>query len=335
MNTKYLEAIQPLIIAYGYRRNSNQTIFLGYGKRITVEGCNEVLNKMLPLCDGIHRLGDILRNLGDEYDINSLIELVKILIRHEIFIDSSDLYWIFHSRSMNPTLYGKVLSESEVAEILRQKNYKTYRSRRPLYIPSFSDIDSGFLEFLRQRKSTSKFFCKDISFANLGGLMRAAYGVTRREKLGPYTILHRTVPSAGALYPLELYLVNLITIKPLQKGLYYFNKESEYLVPLKIGDFSNRLKEMLIEANETIDTASLLLIVTARFSRSCKKYSNRGYRHILLEAGHLAQNVYLYCIDQGLETVELSGFFDESLCDLLEISGSVEAPITVLAIGSK
>jgi SagB-type dehydrogenase family enzyme len=335
MERKSLEMIQPLVIAYGYTRNSDQITFLSYEREITIEGCNELLNKLLPLCNGVNRFEDILKKLEDEYEIESLMEVIKILLENEILIDSRDFYWVFHKRSMNPPLYFRNLSENEIADILRRRNYKFYRSKGRISLSSSQEIDSILLEFMKPRQSIWKYPSKNISFAQLSGLLKAAYGVVRRENLGFYTISHRTIPSAGALYPLELYVITLIDIDGLEKGLYYFQKEKEYLVPLKSGDFQEQLKELLLEANETIETASLFLIVTACFARGCEKYPNRGYRNILLEAGHLAQNVYLYCIDQNLGTVEFSGFLDEELGNFLEIDVRDEAPMTLLAVGSR
>lgn len=336
MERKNLAMTQPLVIAYGYSNDADQMTFIGYGKEITVEGCNEVLSKLLPLCNGVNRFEDILGKLKNEYARDSLSELIKTLLENEVLIDSRDFYWVFHRCSMNPTLYFRELSENNIAAILRRKNHKSYKKvRRRIFLPSSSEIESGFLEFIKARQSVYKYTAKNFSFTKLSGLVKAAYGVIRKEYLGSYTIPHRTVPSGGALYPLELYIITLVDIEKLKRGLYYFQKEKEYLVPLKIGNFREGLKELLFEVDEVIETASLFLIVTVRFFRGCEKYSNRGYRNILLEAGHLAQNVYLYCIDQNLDTVELSAFWDAKLAHFLEINIREEAPITVLAIGTR
>lgn len=336
---KDLKMIQPLVIVYGHPKNLNQMTFLGYDKEITVEGCSEVLNKLLPLCNGVNRLEDILKGLEDEYEIESLMEVIKILLENEILIDSREFYWIFHKRSMNPSLYFNDLSEKEVMELFKKRNYKIYPTRKRLALSPLSTINSGFLEFTMLRKSTRVYSSQNVSFDKLSGLLKAAYGITRIEFIESagilYKVPHRTIPSGGGLSPLEVYVLTLINIEPLRKGLYCFNKEKEYLTLVKKGDFRNKLKEMLFEVNEAINTASLFLVITANFFRECEKYSNRGYRHILLEAGHLAQNVYLYCIDQNLDTVELSAFWDEELAKFLEIDTRKEAPIILLAIGSR
>jgi SagB-type dehydrogenase family enzyme len=335
MEKKIFGRIQPLVIAYGYPKNSNQMTFLGYGEEIIIEGCNDLLNKLLPMCNGMDFLEDILEKLEGEYPIDSLVGLIKALLEYEILIDSQEFYWVLHKRSMNPSLYGEELSDEEVVKILERRNYKTYSNREEIPLSSFSDVNSGLLEFIRARRSIWQYSSRSISFTQVSGLLRTAYGVIRREDLGSYVLPHRTVPSGGGLYPLEVYVIILIENDRLSKGLYYFHKEKEYLVFLKSGDFREKLKELIWTANEAVETASLFLIITARFSRECEKYANRGYRHIWLEAGHVAQNVYLYCIDQNLGTVELSGFLDEKLCSFLGINPREEAPITILAVGSR
>lgn len=327
--------IQPLAITYGCIKGKKQMIFSGYGKEITIEGCNNVLNKLLPLCNGINRLDDIMGQLSEEYEKNSILELINVLLDNEIIINSREFYRIFHDRSMNPSLYGEELTEEKVINILKARNYKDYESSIEIPLSSVVEINSGLLEFVSSRESTWKYSSKNISFADLSGLLRVAYGIIKREDCGLYIIPHRTVPSGGALYPLEIYSLTLRDIGNLKKGLYYFQKENEFLVPIKNGDFRERLKDLLWVADETTKTATMVLFITAYLSRECKKYANRGYRHIFLEAGHLAQNVYLYCIDKNLATVELSGFRDRGVCDFLNIDHREEVPITVLLIGTR
>jgi len=335
MDKNDFDRLQPLVIAYGYEKDTNQTVFLGYDREITVAGCNNLLKELLPLCNGINQLVDILAKLGEEYEAVSLKEVIQTLLDNEILIDSRYLYWVFHKRSMNPPLYFRELSEGQITEILSRKNHKEYPERKEYSLASSEEIDSALLDFMKSRRSVWRYASQEISFLAFSGLLKAAYGIVRREDLGAYVVPHRTVPSGGALYPLEMYVVTLIDIGQVPKGLYHFQKDKEYLVLLKEGDFREKLKELVVEARETIDSASLFIFVTASFNRECEKYSNRGYRHILLEAGHLAQNVYLYCLDQNLDTVELSGFLDEKLADFLGLDPFEESPVTVLAVGGR
>lgn len=335
MNRKDFVSCQPLVIAYGYEKDDDRMVFLGYDREITVSGCNDLLRELLPLCNGINRVEDILTNLKKKYEMSSLRETIKTLLRNEILIDSRYFYWVFHKRSMNPPLYFRELTEGQIAKIVSRKNYKEYPKRKEYSLVSDREIDSGLLDFMKLRHSTWRYTSQSISFPAFSGLLKAAYGIVRREDWGFCVIPHRTVPSGGALYPLEIYVVTLVDIGEIRKGLYYFHKEKECLVLLRRGDFRKKMEELVVEARETIDSASLFLFVTASFRRACEKYANRGYRHILLEAGHLAQNIYLYCLDQNLGTVELSSFIDEKLADFLGLNPFEEAPITVLAVGGR
>ncbi|MFH1671597.1 MAG: SagB/ThcOx family dehydrogenase [Candidatus Portnoybacteria bacterium] len=335
MNGNDFGSLQPLVIAYGYEKNTEQTVFLGYDREISVAGCNGLLKKLLPLCNGINQLADILAKLKKEYEITFLQEVVRTLLKNEILIDSRYFYWVFHKRSMNPPLYFRELSEGQIVEILSRKNYKRYKERKEYSLASREEIDSTLLDFMKSRRSIWRYSSQEISFQTLSGLLRVAYGIVRREDLGLYVVPHRTVPSGGALYPLEIYIATLVDVGKIRKGLYYFQKERECLTLLKEGNFRAELREMVVDVPETIVSASLFMFVTASFNRECEKYANRGYRHILLEAGHLAQNVYLYCLDQNLDTVELSGFLDEKLADFLGLSLFEESPVTVLAVGGR
>ena len=78
-----------------------------------------------------------------------------------------------------------------------------------------------------------------------------------------------------------------------------------------------------------------MFVITCDFLRTTQKYSNRGYRYALLEAGHAAQNAYLWCAEQGIGVVEIGGFNDKALSDLLSLSYPNQAPLTTLLIGRR
>ena len=92
--------------------------------------------------------------------------------------------------------------------------------------------------------------------------------------------------------------------------------------------------EELIYAQGLWDNASGVLVLTASFEKTQVKYGERGYRFVLLDAGHLAQNILLVCEDLGLAAIPLGGFDDDGLANELQLHGELETPLYVIFIGT-
>ena len=103
---------------------------------------------------------------------------------------------------------------------------------------------------------------------------------------------------------------------------------------LREQDETPKVAEALLQPDIAQD-ASLILFLTAVFERSIFKYADRGYRYILLEAGHVAQNLNLVANGLGLGCVNIGGFFDRQVDDLLDLDGLTHSTIYIIAIGKK
>ena len=88
-------------------------------------------------------------------------------------------------------------------------------------------------------------------------------------------------------------------------------------------------------ADSIVESAAAVYILTCNFQQITQKYGNRGYRFALLEAGHAAQNAYLWCAEQDLGVVEVGGFLDEEVANLLLIPYPKQAPLTALVVGRR
>jgi SagB-type dehydrogenase family enzyme len=139
------------------------------------------------------------------------------------------------------------------------------------------------------------------------------------------------VPSGGALYPLEFYFHSVQT-EGLEPGLYHYNPAGNRLAHLQRGDLSRALCQALVQPNLVTDSSAMLFI-TAMFERNTFKYGNRGYRFTLLEAGHAAQNVNLMATGLGLGIINIGGFFDRQIDEILGLDGLSHSTIYMLVIG--
>jgi SagB-type dehydrogenase family enzyme len=163
-------------------------------------------------------------------------------------------------------------------------------------------------------------------------LLHAAYGVT-----GSVTIpgseeeqLFRASPSGGALYPLELYVVAR-EVDGLASGVYHYDAHDHVLEQL--GTAAPPADELSPYA-DLVGAAQAMVFVAAVFWRSRFKYGLRGYRFVLLEAGHVVQNLLLAATALGLASFPLGGFFDDAVDRALELDGVDVSTVYAACVGA-
>jgi SagB-type dehydrogenase family enzyme len=144
----------------------------------------------------------------------------------------------------------------------------------------------------------------------------------------------RLFPSGGAMYPSNIYFLNLKS-SDLNKGLYYYNPKEHCLEVLLENYEENEIRQIICD--EQIQNPSALIILTTSYFKHCLKYGGRGFRYSLIEIGALAQMIDISCHDAGLNCVWLGGFDDILLKKLLDINDEleIELPVLVIALGKK
>jgi SagB-type dehydrogenase family enzyme len=183
-------------------------------------------------------------------------------------------------------------------------------------------------DVLRRRRSILPPARVPLLDGELSRVLAASYGVA----LWHAGSLRRPVPSAGALYPLEAYVVSL-AVDPLESGVYHYDPFRHRLEWLGTVDEAT-LADAVVDPS-LVARASAVLIVTAMFWRSRFKYGLRGYRFALLEAGHLAQNVILTAVALRLSALPLGGFYDRRLDALVGADGLDEATVHAVLLGGR
>jgi SagB-type dehydrogenase family enzyme len=141
----------------------------------------------------------------------------------------------------------------------------------------------------------------------------------------------RAAPSAGALYPAEVY-VGVRAVEGVDAGVYHFEVPSAELACLTLGDPTDQLVRICC-GQDYAREAAVVVLISAMFQRTTRKYGDRGYRYVLLDVGHLTQNLCLACTALGLSIVTTCGFYDEEAAQLLGIDGSDEAVVYVAFVG--
>jgi len=206
--------------------------------------------------------------------------------------------------------------------------FKEYAWAPKISLPPPAKVDGLSLEeAIRRRRSLRDYSGHPLSLEELSRLLYYACGITETR----WGIGLRAAPSAGALYPIEVYPV-VHQVTDLAPGLYHYSYADHALEQLRLGDFRGALVQGGV-AQEFLGQANVVLVLTAIFQRTRWKYQERAYRYVLLEAGHIGQNVYLAATSLGLGACAVGAFFDDDLNRLLEVDGVKEAVIYLLAVG--
>jgi SagB-type dehydrogenase family enzyme len=210
-------------------------------------------------------------------------------------------------------------------------SFKTYPNAKKIIKlpdPKFNK-EIRFWNVIINRKSTRKFKKEPITLSQLSLLLFGMSGLTRFFPQHAF----RTVPSAGGLYPIEIYpIVN--NIESLERGIYHYNIKKHSLELLNIGDYSVDITKACLDQQIAFNSA-VNFVWTAIIERSKWKYLQRCYRYIYMDAGHIGQNLYLIAEALGLGACTIGAIYDDEINDLLGIDGIHETAIYVGVIGKK
>jgi SagB-type dehydrogenase family enzyme len=180
-------------------------------------------------------------------------------------------------------------------------------------------------EAIQRRRSVREFGRGSLALADISQLLWSAQGVTHRDGL-------RTAPSAGALYPLELYLV-AADIEELSAGIYHYRPKKHELLQLASGDVRKKLASAA-HGQIWVRRAPALIVITSVYERIMGKYGKRGHRYAHIEVGHVAQNVYLQATALDLGTVIVGAFDDSEVQSVLGLPPDHE-PLGIMPVARK
>ena len=179
-------------------------------------------------------------------------------------------------------------------------------------------------EALNKRRSVRDYKKEPLSLAEVSQILWSAQGITdKSDQL-------RTAPSAGALYPLEIYL-SAANVKDLAAGVYKYNPQNHTLKKILAGDKRIEISNASLR-QESIESSSALVIIAAIYERTSVKYGKRTERYVNMEVGHVGQNIYLQAVSLGLGTVMIGAFEDDKLKKALDLPAD-EFPLAVYPLG--
>ncbi|MCX7954065.1 MAG: SagB/ThcOx family dehydrogenase [Bacteroidales bacterium] len=184
-------------------------------------------------------------------------------------------------------------------------------------------------EALYKRRSIRNYSGNPLTIEQISQLLWAAYGVTKKSG----SINFKTAPSAGAIYPLEIYLLVNTPPKEFNEGLYKYNSNKHSITLIKKGSLKNELSKAAYNENMILE-ASICIIITANYSKTIQRYGERGRdRYVCMDAGHVGQNIYLQATSLGLGTCAIGAFEDDIVTKVLNLPKE-ETPLYIFPIGT-
>ncbi len=181
-------------------------------------------------------------------------------------------------------------------------------------------------EAIQRRRSIRSYTDEPLSLQDISQLMWAAQGITDPARK------FRATPSAGATYPLELYVVvgnNCVTA--LSGGLYRYDPSEHRLEYIFKDDLRSSVAEAAL-GQSWVREAPINIVIAAVYERTTNRYGERGIRYVHMEAGHVGQNLYLQAVARGLGMVVVGAFHDDQVQGLLQLPTD-QKPLYIIPIG--
>jgi SagB-type dehydrogenase family enzyme len=221
--------------------------------------------------------------------------------------------------------------------VLSQDSSKDTGQRQAIQLPApRSDSPCSVEKALLTRRSVRAFKDESISLAMLSQLVWAAQGITLKMDAppnwawGPWQGGKRTAPSAGALYPLEVYIV-VGNVDGLNPGVYKYKPQTHQLLKVGAGDRRGELAAAAV-GQKWIQSSPCVFVIGAVYSRTEVKYGERAARYVHIEVGHAVENMCLQALALDLGTTMVGAFKDDEVKKVLGMLAE-EQPLAIVPVG--
>jgi SagB-type dehydrogenase family enzyme len=210
----------------------------------------------------------------------------------------------------------------------KPKTYKHYPEAPKIQLETpLRDGGEPLWTTIAKRRSVRNFKDSSLTKQELTRLLWATQGITKKDMGFEF----RACPSAGALYPVETYLV-LNDVERIEAGIYHYNIPDHSIELLQKGDFRQQIAQAALDQDMAY-AANAVFVWTALFGRAKWKYEQRAYRYVYLDAGHIAQNLALAAVALSLGTCQIAALYDEEVNALLDIDGEEESVLYMSVVG--
>jgi len=251
-----------------------------------------------------------------------------------VFVDAggvrTTLAEYYHKISSYPRVVLRGLTVSA-----RNEPYKEYPGRPAVALPPVKSEGGGSILDAYRSWVTGRAHSDagELTLERLSQLLYHTLGVSKTAQYRGLTYAFRTAPSAGALYPVNIYVL-ASHVRGLEPGLYYYNSEKSALFLIQSESLLSVRLQNLSGSPELLTDAPATVIFTTTFGRTAFKYYERSYRFVAMEVGHAAYNLGLSAASFGLRAPMIGRFDDQALNTMLNINPSTEAGFLIMPIGS-
>ena len=244
-----------------------------------------------------------------------------------MFRDNHPSAWSYHnSTARSPfNMHGLNPPTYEVPPFKEDPNAETVE------LPLHELPKTSFEEVIAARHSCRNFLPEPLTLGALSTLLYSSYGILGSNEMDG-EFFERPVPSGGGLYPLELYVL-VQRVDGLAGGVWHYLPLGHRLESVHEHVLPRLLTAEMFLGQPYLIECSAIVVITSVVQRSLWKYEDRGYRYILLEAGHVAQNLNLCAAAMNLASLNLGGFFDRDVLGLLRADPETEIALYGIALG--
>lgn len=192
-----------------------------------------------------------------------------------------------------------------------------------IHLPAPVEHSISLEKAIKERRSIRKYQPGKISLQDLSQLLWSAQGVTSKEGF-------RTAPSAGAIYPIKIYLV-ASDVNELISGIYRYIPKTHSLILVSTGDKRKLVAKAALQ-QDAVKNAAIDIVITGSFEKTEAKYGVRGKMYVYMEAGHIAQNIALESVPLKLGAVTIGAFNDLEVANILNLPQDI-TPLYIIAVG--
>lgn len=189
-----------------------------------------------------------------------------------------------------------------------------------------TDGDTSVEQAIQRRRSVRAYRDAPLSLAEISQLLWSAQGITEPRDS------RRTAPSAGATYPLEVYVVSG-NVAGLPKGVYKYRPVDHEIARVRDGDVRKELAAAAL-GQSWVEQGAAALVFSAVYERTTRRYGERGIRYVHMEVGHAGQNVHLQAVSLGLGTVVVGAFDDDRVRRIVGMPDG-EHPLYIMPVGKR
>lgn len=304
--------------------SGNKTIFYTTDEKIVMEAPYKLMQQLVSLCDGTRTQEEVMQCVNKEWDEVTIKGLLRFLRRKKILVDARQISEEMWKNMENPSRFPNYITNTDSLRLIHNaiKRHRSNPSETvyPAQIRSFGSL-------LTRRRSIRSFSDTPVEFQSVVNMLWSAYGELKSQE---DSCVRRTVPSAGALYPLVIHIAlfkKTGNLQPAIYSVYLGHSESVgfHFVSDDVLEFSRSFLGHLM-----FGKAHGVIVISGSFRVAGEKYGNRGMSYVLLETGHVAQNINLAAVENDIATVEVGGFVDTLLAKSINLPIHYHPLITVV-----